>query len=454
MNKKIKILPVRIIVWFNFLTLVWFFVGAWNYNVNNYVLVCLVVLSCNLALYMSYRFTLSHNDIFIDDNLTSIKKSNEEHTIFLLKKWTIIAAIFALPDTLYYSRMWQMSFREILNRLMMAFTDSSSNYSFSLGYEDSGSSLERIIVILLVLVYFFKFAVLPLTIIYWSKVKKSQKVLSIYVVLLDIIKWLLKGMNKGVFDLLIVVIASIIISLSIKRIDCLNGINIVDEKKVLKRNLLFVAIFFIATILLFVLNIESRANTTASLPSYYSSSMRLSADSNNIFLRILPQNLHNAYLSLEMYLTNGYQGLSYALELPFKWCFGIGNSQVLLSNLRDIGIDVTNFTYQARIEDMYPWQEYHNWHTIYTWIANDTSFVFLPFVFIFYGWMFAKVWFDSINYKNPYAIMIFCLFFLKFFYSSANNQVNSSAFSFIAWYFSIFMWFCTRKYYLNERRVK
>ena len=178
--------------------------------------------------------------------------------------------------------------------------------------------------------------------------------------------------------------------------------------------------------------------------------MQINADKSNFILTILPTKLHSAYLSLEMYLTNGYQGLSYALQVPFKWCYGLGNNQFLISNFRDLGIDVSKNNYLYTIEQYFPWEEAHNWHTLYTWLANDTSFYLLPLLFGLYGFLFAKSYISSIEDKNPYAIMVFCMFFIRFAYSSANNQLTGSSFTFIAWFVCLFMWYISFKKYQSD----
>lgn len=163
-------------------------------------------------------------------------------------------------------------------------------------------------------------------------------------------------------------------------------------------------------------------------------------------MKITPAELHSAVLGIEMYLTNGYQGLSYALRLPFVWCYGIGNNQFLISNFRDaFGLDVSDLSYLRRIEKVFPWKEWHNWHSIYTWLANDTSFYFLPLLFFFWGWMFSASWIDSIEKHNHYAVVVYALFVIRIVYMPANNQVLSLSQSFIAWYMALFMWFLSRK---------
>ena len=446
LSKKNIYRPVKFVIIFNIFTLLLFIFGAWEYNVTNIGSVILVVLISNLGLYVGYLTAGKKNR---RKEFDCVQNIDDTELINLLYRWTIVGAIIALPDMLYYSRMWTMSFTQILQRLVIAFTQSNLNYSLSLGYEDSGTMVERIVVLIDVLLYFFKFAVLPLSIIFWRKITGKQKFLCIYITVLDVIKWLLKGMNKGLFDVAIVFIAAMLISFAINANDPGNlEARFRRSVKRHRRKLLLLAVVILsAAVMIFISN--GKARSSGSSLSYYSTSMGLSADRDNYLLRLIPKELHSAALSLDMYLTNGYQGLSYALQLPFKWCYGIGNNQFLISNFRDtFGLDVSEISYLHRVEMAFPWAEAHNWHSLYTWLANDVSFFLVPIVFFVFGYVFCNAWVDSIRRHNPYAIVVFCLFFIRFAYTSANNQVTSSSFSFVAWYFALIMW------YLSNRGVK
>lgn len=447
-SKRIKYtFPIKVFFCFNMATLFLFVFGAWNYNVTNYGSVILVVVSCNIALYLGGMYAAGrHNRVKPDEMYVKYLQKKDEKVIRLLWKWTLISAIVALPDMLYYSRMWNMTFSEIWQRLVIAFTQSNLNYSYSLNYVDSGTLVERIVVLASVLLYFFKFAVLPLTIFYWKKVDKKQKILCIYVTIVEIIKWLLKGMNKGIFDIVIVFIAtSFMIIMSNANLEKTFSERIRKKMRKNKKKIISIAVLLgCAAVVVFILNTQARSGNSTE-PSYYSQSMKITADSDNFLLKLIPKSLHSAVLGLDMYLTNGYQGLSYALQIPFKWCYGIGNNQFLISNFRDVlGIDVSELSYLYRVEEGFPWEEAHNWHTLYTWLANDVSFYLLPIVFFIYGLLFVYAIIDTIEQHNQYAFMVVCLFFIRFFYTSANNQVTSSSFSFIAWYVGLVMWYLSK----------
>ena len=440
-------LPMNIMISYNLVTLLLFIFGAWNYKVTNYESVIFVVLISLFSLYMGYFLVIhSQRESKIDEDDFNRLQVNDAVTIAILKKWTLIAAIIAIPDMLYYSRVWMLSPSQIYLRLVRGLTESNLNYSMSLEYTNSGTLIEKLVVIVTVLLYTCKFAVLPLTIVYWKKVSKIQKVLCVFITVMDIAKWLLIGMNKGIFDTAFVFFASTLLTMSIngrqrKSQFVLNG-NGKRHRRTSTYIVSIVALFL--AVELFISNLNARSSQLSTI--YYSTSMNLSADSNNFFLRLLPVGLHKPFLSLCMYLTCGYQGLSYALRLPFKWCWGIGNNQFTISNFRDVlGLDVSAITYQARVEQYFPWYEFHNWHTTYTWLANDFSFMLVPLVLFFWGMLFATVWLSAVGKHNPYAAIICCLFIIRLAYLPANNIVLSSSFTFITWFVCLILWYLSNR---------
>ncbi len=453
MSKRSKryLLPAKLAFLYNLGTLTLFLITPWNYQVTNYGDVVLLVVSCNVAMYLGYWLTvMSHRTPELDPAGQKKLEDNDASRIRLLLVWTIIAAVFALPDLLYNSRMWTLSPSELIGRLIIGLRHSEQNYATSLHYVDSGTILERVVVLVDVFIYFFKFAVLPLTLFYWGKVGKLQKILCIYVVGMELATWLLKGMNKGIFDVAFVFMAAAFLAAMDNGMYA--GIDPEKERKrkIIQKVLIISGVALIAAaVVVFVLN--ARARTGRIYSSYYSWTMGLSADRDNFLLKLIPPRLHAPALDIDMYLTNGYQGLSYALRLPFKWCCGLGNNQFLTSNFRDaFGFDVTDISYLTRIEQVFPWQADHNWHTIYTWLANDIPFCLLPLLFLVYGVVFAAAWIDSLENHNPYAILIYCFFVVRIAYMSANNQVLSLSHSFIAWYITLFMWICSK----SGKRVK
>ena len=435
--------PIRIIVYFNLFTVLLFAFGPWQFRAVNKTMTVLFVVLCNVTLYIGYSFRInSSGTLNYISNDTLISDIN----IKILKKWTYIGLLLSIPDFIYNTRLFSSSPREIINRIIIGFTNSYQNYSTNLSYVNSGTVGESLFIHINVLLYFFKFSVLPLSILYWSKISKSQKRMCVFITILEFFKWIAKGMNKGIFDLVIILFASLLIKIMSTKGDDWSIRKL--ERKELKRIYLVIGILVIGAITMFTMNSISRTQRTTI--SYYSASTATHADPDNFILNLFPNALKRGVLSFSMYLTEGYNGLSYALTLPYKFCGFVGHSMFLLTNFQDLlGIRIWENTYMVSISQNYNWDSLVNWHSLYSWIGNDIPFIFMPLAFLLIGMIFAAAWRDAIKYRNPYAVLVVVLFFIEFFYSSANNQIGALAYTSMAWYISLFMWRYTRRRYVN-----
>jgi hypothetical protein len=334
------------------------------------------------------------------------------------------------------------SFLEIIKMIINGLTDSYQNYSNSLSYVNSNTIGESVFVALNVFMYFFRFLVFPLSIIYWNKISKFQKRATIFLVLLECLKWLLKGMNKGIFDLVLIFFASLLIAtISNKKIS--------DRKKVkkkIKKIYGIIIILIIGAIIMFAKNDVSRNKGNSY--NYYNARLGLHANPENIALQIIPQKLHDPFLTFSLYLTQGYYAVSMGVGLDFESCFGVGHNMFFISNMQQyLKIDLWPKTYMVRIEEQYPWDSLVNWHSIYSWIANDVSYMGVPIVFFLLGLFFARLWKDSIVNKNPFASLLFILLFIEFFYIPANNQIGAFPYMTVTFYITLITWLVTRKKY-------
>ena len=439
-------LPIVIILFFNFFTFCLFLFGPWKFKVDNLGLVIFFVLACLFLLLVGYKISLKKG-ITIDDSVCTrfnrFKKTDSVNLRFI-NLCVGFGMIIAIPDFLYNTRIFSLSFDVIWQRIVIGFTDSYNNYSESLSYVNSGSFGESLYVIINVLLYFFKFAVFPLCILYWGKLKRITKSACIFIETLEILKWIIRGMNKGVFDFVIILLASLIIKYFFHNSKKKNS-STINFFKVLG-SFAVVVIVGIAAIAFFNANSISRSQTATI--SYFSSTTGLEADPENFSIAYLPNIYKRLTLSLSLYLTEGYQGLSYALHLPYNFNYFVGHNRFLSSNVEEMfGINVWEMSYMSRISNAYAWDSLVNWHSLYTWIANDIPFFLVPFVFLILGYLFGKAWKHSVRYRNPYAIVVTIILFIEFFYTSANNQIGAYAYTSVAFYIALIGWFLTKEKY-------
>lgn len=156
----------------------------------------------------------------------------------------------------------------------------------------------------------------------------------------------------------------------------------------------------------------------------------------------VPPIIMKFWVSFSSYFTQGYYGMSQALTLPWVPMFGVGNSMFLVDLVSRNVTDIDQYTYQVRMEPM-GWDSDIQWHSMYTWLANDVSFYGVVIIMLLIGLLFGAMFKDAISSDNPFAKMSIFYFMLMIIFIPCNNQLAQRAdtmFSFIllvlCWIFS------------------
>jgi hypothetical protein len=130
----------------------------------------------------------------------------------------------------------------------------------------------------------------------------------------------------------------------------------------------------------------------------------------------------NAAEKITVYVAQGYYGMSLAISEDFDSTFGIGHSSFLLYQARDVfGVDLFSNTYQYKISDR--WDQFVQWHSFYSQVANDVGFLGVTIVMLALGIWFSVMCHSAIVNKNILAKCILPFAVIMFFYMPANNQV-------------------------------
>lgn len=153
----------------------------------------------------------------------------------------------------------------------------------------------------------------------------------------------------------------------------------------------------------------------------------------------LMQKINNFWLSFSSYLTQGYYGMSQALELEWTPMFGLGNSMFVVDMITGNITDIKQYTYQAKLEPL-GWDSKVRWHSIYTWIANDVSFYGVPVVMLLLGGIFGMMFKDAIVTRNPFARASVFFYILLLLFIPCNNQIAQSNENLCAFLLLIGMW--------------
>ena len=128
------------------------------------------------------------------------------------------------------------------------------------------------------------------------------------------------------------------------------------------------------------------------------------------------------------YLTQGFKGLSIAMDQPFTSTFGLGFSEFFRHNIlkftghaQDEPADVAS-TYAGKITGA-GWPVGQRWATFFIHPASDVGFPGVVLLMVLIGWAFGAAWRDVVMFGDPLATSVFISLCLLVFYLSANNQL-------------------------------
>ena len=171
-------------------------------------------------------------------------------------------------------------------------------------------------------------------------------------------------------------------------------------------------------------------------------------DTDNIIFKILGDKLGYGFSALiTSYLSSGYYGLSLCLQLPFIWCFGVGNSYAL-SVFANRFLGWENMYYQSylyRMEETFGRNGLRSWNTIFPWLASDLTFPGVIILFLFVGYIWSVAWDEILKYRNPISIVLFANISLGLIFVPANNQLFSGIDACMTTPFVIIMWLVCHK---------
>lgn len=279
------------------------------------------------------------------------------------------------------------------------------------------------------------FTLVLLGLFYYHKLRIVPKVTLICNLIIILASYLAIGTNIGVFRLLL----AVILFYWIRRIQGHFRFHNKNSQKI---------IFAICCGVLFMIILFMRMMLSrGGILSWNSSSYNVGGiglDMDSVFFSILPECLYMTLIAVSSYLTQGYYGMSLCLQLD--WCptFGIGNSMAIVKKLSEYASDAIRYkTYQFRLTEL-GWEEDVRWHTMYSWYANDVSFLGVIIIMFFIGLLFAMAYKDSVIADNPYAHVMVFYFSLMAFFIPCNNQIFQSTYTMFSFIFAMLCWLTSR----------
>lgn len=397
--------------WFAFVFL-FFLLGPIEWRIHNVVLFLFFLCAYHLAFAMGYDKAI--RNFRVCRNVIS-----EEKILKYLPCMIFLNLIFTVIATFYYTNI--SSPGALLERVMFGLAYSGDAYREAL--EEQASLGRSIFPSIHILLSPILIATYPLSLYFYKRISLLLKIIVFITLLFEISRWLALGTNKGIFDMVFYTISILLL-----RIYEGKSKFVINRKNIYK--IVFAIIIIFVSISLFGNNISSRTGVTSESDLRgavgYGGDMRYRE--NSIFTFLGNDQFKVTMRSLDSYVTQGYYAFSRAISEPFTSTYGVGHSSFFMANINPRAI---RNTYQAKLEK-YGIDRSVNWHSCYVWWANDVSFWGVILIMYIWGYYFGAIYKEIRLCHDPISIVIFSLFFIWLFYSSANNQLMSFPFQAMA----------------------
>jgi len=358
--------------------------------------------------------------------------------------WKVVIVVGALlgiailfPSAYFYANKmpWQV---------IDAFRDQNAVYA-ALQKKLAETAGERTVISIIRAVTFPAiFAVVPLGILNWRMMTWKLWLLVLATALSSVIFSVLRGTDREVFDVIIIVCASIMVLIA--RWCVATGATL--SKVLVRRSTVIGAIAFLVVAgIALSLFADRRAQRTGYTPEAYANGTRdapslaghlntpggwndvmcireICLDPDHPLVRYVDVPKKYAVLMLTSYLTQGYYGLSLAMTQDFHSTLGLGHSPVLARTLERLMHDNSIYErgYTFRLRSL-GWSDESQWATIFPWLANDVGFPGAIAVICLLAFLWGRSWLDAVGGHDDRAAIVFCLLFQLFVYVPANNQL-------------------------------
>lgn len=399
--KQIQYFPLRICLSFLILTEILFWLGPNKYNITNNAILAIYLGLMNIALYYGYKI--------------GVKKFRPSYFQFSSRSIKILLTIGLVGVYRNLVNNWADHGLDLtLSNLINSISNPGEAY---LSFQDIGYNSSFFDIIFL---SFFRIIAIPLGICKWEKLNKPFKVIVLITIILQIINYLGIGVRKGLLDIMLYVF----FILTAKNIRIITDPKIYRKVKIISATVIFLFLFY------FVFSIASRYGHT-----FKEMQNLTGTEPRQFYVDNFPGWVVFAFQSITSYLCQGYYALAEALQMGIRKIVMFSDNWVSVYYCQKfLGYNPMVNTYMADLEilgiDMRV-----NWHSMYLWVANQFSFIGVPFVIFGIGYFFAQTWNDAIHGKNTLSYIVFSFFIVMVFYMFANNQVLSdSATSFWLWF--------------------
>ena len=442
--RKNKFFPLYIIEGYLLFSLVLLVSGPLHFELHNTTQFVILIVLYHFAFVFGYLFgnqTYSpcRSMIFQGDDRSVIKRFNIL-IIVVLYVWIVVTRNMTHASSYLPIELFSKAFRGILNPV--------ANYNINKGTDAlSVFHGNKVMTGSVLLIYFLYYCFPGIAVIWWKKITKKQKIVSIVIIFLCLSLGFASGTNAMIFHVILPLSGGLLIKTVTRSQEELDKLfeRKRSQSKRIKRTRRIVFIFLVFGLIFFVYNIDSRLS--GNVLAYYTSKSR-DITISNAYRELINDPLFSPFVkglsSIQSYMCQGYYGMSLSLDQSFTTTYGIGHSFFLATSFDNMfGTEIIARTYQEKITDI--WSRTVNWHSFYSQIANDVSFWGVIIVMFALGIIISKVWRDIIECNNPIAKLFFIVLIPLFVFIPMNNQLGNLYGTFFSFWVLYILWAVTRK---------
>ena len=353
---------------------------------------------------------------------------------FYFRLGAIASIALLAPSTLAYTGKWPWE-------IGIALGDQGAAYREMLAaLEANESGIRPYVAIARAAFAPFVFCVIPFSILNWKRLKRGDVILLLLHILSIFIFSLMRGTDRETVDLLLIISGSLFVLLG--RLAVTRGRFPFSLSRTVTVAI-FSGFLLLISLTLFIDRKESRMGGDGAfcVAEDVICSSRAANESPIIAKSMFGLEMLTAYMS------QGYYGLSLALDEDFSWTYGLGHSSFLMGNFGNL-IDEALYdrSYMAKISAA-GWDDKAQWSTLFPWLASDLGFPAVPFVMVIFAFVWGASWKSSVLLRSDAGALVFLYSCLLVLYIPANNQIAQSLDS----YFSALFWFAL---WLKSSRVE
>lgn len=385
-----------------------------------------------IALYIGYTIGIGKS-VYINQNFLNEKfKKNKIMALKILKYTIIINLIITVLNTYEYAGVTSLS--QLWINTITSLTDLGASYYQKDASSRLGSILLYSTLVLDPILYITKVS----SLLFFKYLKKYQKMLVVFTILIEAFRWISIGTNKGLMDILVLIFTVFSINIMNKK---LNGEK--KDRKTDKKKVVIMVTLAILFLCFFAMAVSSRTEGAYQQDNF-----------DTFPYCYVPANLRSFVERFTSYLTQGYSNMIGCMQYG-NWypMWGVGNSRFLISVMTILtGMDLFDFTYQSQLSN-FGVDPYVQWHSAYSWFANDVSFIGVIFVMALFGYFFSKVVKKAVLEMDILSstLVYFCI--LEIINISCTNYVLAYSDMFIGFWTLTIIWII-KNYFKIRIKIK